>query len=324
MDEIDIDICGENGKAAKYDLMVSNTNVSFHNLLCEAEKLNWEVNGQRTRAETVVNDFSVVAEMSDEDYEYNMEEARGHVSKLEQIVIDNPYEPMNEKATEEYNEAAALLENVKERFGGGERKGRCHSNRAYKMYDRLQPATKDNFDFQPGDINRLDSNGNRIPDDEWAESQKTFGPDCHIDNSHLTDSGLENFDETLDNPSEDSDDYVEKSYEDYDDDEDDYEEPPFNPIYDNSLKYDESLSNEYDSESVDEEFTIADESATCEAQNRVAAILPSRGVKALAEQYLLHDETNKEVFIGLKAKASVPNDAWRWVSICLRLFNYLL
>ena len=49
MAEIDVKICGENGQAAKYDAMVSNTNVSFHNLLCEAEKLNWEVNGQRSK-----------------------------------------------------------------------------------------------------------------------------------------------------------------------------------------------------------------------------------------------------------------------------------
>ena len=262
--------------------------------------------------------------MSDEDYEYNMQEARDHLHKLEQIVVENPYEPMNEKATDEYNEAAALLENVKERFGGGERKGRCHSNRAYKMYDRLEPATKDNFDFQPGDINRLDSDGNRIPDDEWAAAQD-FGPDCHVDNSHLTDSGLENFDESDPNESdeEDYDDDYEKMY-DYEDEADDYDERPYNPPY-----ADLSSSNEYDSDSnvaptsdtspsLDEDFVIADESSTCESLNRVAAILPSRGAKAMAEQYLLHDDGgNKEVFIGLKAKASVPGDAWRWVSIKL-------
>ena len=59
----------------------------------------------------------------------------------------------------------------------------------------MQPATKDNFDFQPGDISRLDDNGNVIPDDEWG-GYKDYGPDCEIDNSHLTDTGLDNFDES--------------------------------------------------------------------------------------------------------------------------------
>ena len=154
MHEIEEDVCGEHGLAREKDLMVRETNATFHNLMCEAEVFKFNSNTQRTRAETVVGDFEVVEEMSAQAYEARMKVAREQTAHLEQIIVTNPYAPMLVDANKEYDQSVALLENVKQRFGGSERQGRCHSNRSYKDYSstRQHPATRDNFDFIPGDI----------------------------------------------------------------------------------------------------------------------------------------------------------------------------
>ena len=84
MHEVEEDVCGEHGIAREKDMMVRETNATFHNLMCEAEVFKFNANTQRTRAETVVGDFEVVEEMSSQEYERRMVRAREQTDHLEQ------------------------------------------------------------------------------------------------------------------------------------------------------------------------------------------------------------------------------------------------
>ena len=66
--------------------------------------------------------------MSPTEYERRMKEARREVQELQQIYASNVYLPLLNSAEAERDEAVDLLNVVKERFGGGETTGRCHSN----------------------------------------------------------------------------------------------------------------------------------------------------------------------------------------------------
>ena len=108
------------------------------------------------------------------------------------------------------------------------------------------------------------------------------------------------------------------------------DEIPFNPEEDFPSTH--SSVNEYDSESDIDPFTSESEDVddytfsgdlSCEDQDRVKAILPSRTAKALAEQFLLHSKDYSEAFVGLTASTSVPEESWRWVSLQTFLVEFL-
>ena len=127
------------------------------------------------------------------------------VDELEEIYIKNEYRPLLELAEEERSLAVDLLNDVKEKFGGGETTGRCHTNREEKSFNhRLMPANKENFDFSPVSVTDIDIDGNPIE---------------KIDNSHIYDNNL------YDSESE-SDSYPAEYEEEYEDeDEENYFEP---------------------------------------------------------------------------------------------------
>ena len=175
LDEVQNDICGRSGEAAKWESIINGIREDFKELTNQTEEMVLETDTQRSRAESVARDFENVARMSDAEYEANMRPARRQVDALKQIYIHNEYKPLLAMAEEERGESVNLLNEVKERFGGGETTGRCHGDREPKDFSqhRLQPATHGNFDFLPGDISKIDSEGELI------------------DNSHIYDEGYD-------------------------------------------------------------------------------------------------------------------------------------
>ena len=311
MHEIEEDVCGEHGLAREKDLMVRETNATFHNLKCEAEVFKFNSNTQRTRAETVVGDFEVVEEMSAQAYEARMKVAREQTAHLEQIIVTNPYAPMLVDANKEYDQSVALLENVKQRFGGSERQGRCHSNRSYKDYSstRQHPATRENFNFIPGDISSIDQYGNPIPKSDMMNGDDPFN--CKVDNSHIFDDDQGDLTQMPDpEPEPVEEDLESNEYEDEDYEEEYYEEP-----------YNDYEPNSYDSERYgsdtkkdDPNFLVSEEPCEYMIPPRVNGIIPNAHARHELEQ-TFRDSDADAAFIGLKAKVSVPDSAYRWVSL---------
>ena len=173
----------------------------------------------------MVHDFEVVAEMPDDEYEKRMKVAREQVDELEDIYTKNEYRPLLQMAEEERSKAVDLLNDVKEKFGGGETTGRCHSNREEKTFNhRLMPANKENFDFSPVSVTDIDSDGNPIE---------------KIDNSHIYDNNLYD--------SESDSEIYPDEYDEYDENEDGYLEPPLvAPDENDEIRPEEILDNKED------------------------------------------------------------------------------
>lgn len=286
--------------------------VDFKDASVLAEKISMDADSQRSRAESVQRDFEDVAEMSDAEYERRMVPAREDVATLEQIYIHNDYKPLLQMAEAERTESVALLNKVKEHFGGGETTGRCHGDREPKDFSkhRLQPATVGNFDFIPGDISKIDSDGNEIG---------------HIDNSHIYDEGYDQY-ETSDTY-EISDRYSTGQYEpnEYDDEEEEVVDPPLVPPETNefteSPMKQEKLFSDNKKPTVDplgyQLSTKAGDNlglgaTPCAATGKMPAIVPNMGSKDEVENILMESDEN-EAYIGLKATVGVPLSSWRWV-----------
>ena len=129
IDEVRTEICGKNGKSAEWELKIAQAKDDFKVATNQIEELALDADGKLGRAETLVRDFTDVAQMSDANYEAKMKVTRRQVGILEQIYLQNPYKPLLELAEAERTESVNLLNNIKERFGGGETTGRCHGNR---------------------------------------------------------------------------------------------------------------------------------------------------------------------------------------------------
>ena len=321
MDEIENKICGPEGLAEKHDAMVGATDAQFQALREAAEQVQYDTDKEFSRAESFVGDFEMLAKMSDADYEEKMEEARDTVDHLEEIVINNPYEPLKDKAQEEFDHAAALLENVKERFGGTQRTGRCNTARAPVDYSvhRYDPANSENFAFTPGDIDTIDIDGQPISQDTYYHPD--YSPPEPVDNSHIFEP--EEGDRTQVDPAED----VKENYRDYDDypEADNYYEPSYDDTY-----YSDPQTNEYEPEMDDFEqpftlstdmHTIGPENGACVDQGRLSAIIPSHEQRKKAEQMLLASSV-REAYIGLHADVRVPPEAWRWEAKQWRHFKF--
>ena len=122
------DICGKDGELAHWVSVFMATKAAFNNTIGEGNQLQQDFEQQAIRAETILNDFIDVQNMSPTEYERRMKEARREVQELQQIYASNVYLPLLNSAEAERDEAVDLLNVVKERFGGGETTGRCHSN----------------------------------------------------------------------------------------------------------------------------------------------------------------------------------------------------
>ena len=326
MYEVEQKICGPGGLAEEHDRLVSATDAMFTELEKQATELQYDTDKEFSRAESFVGDFEMVAKMSDADYEAKMDEARNTVDKLEQIVLDNPYEPLKAKAQLEFDAAAQLLEEVKERFGGTQRTGRCNTARTPVDYSkhRYEPATSDNFDFTPGDINKIDIDGKPL------EAEAYYHPDYTapepVDNSHIFEP--EEGDITQQDP------MLVKQVE-YEDTQYDYNQ------YDNQYDTSYSSENVYDSDpqpdyeggfedEAEPPFTLSThqfpigaeiEDGACVDQGRLSAVIPNTPLRHKAEEFLL-DSDVREAYIGLHADVRVPQSAWRWEAKQWRHFNF--
>ena len=273
----------------------------------EADEISLKAGTMASRAESVVRDFETVAAMDDAEYESRMVPARENVDTLEEIYTNNQYKPLLEMASDERTNSVNLLNNVKERFGGGESTGRCHGDRDPKDYSkhRLQPADEDNFEFTPGDISTIDADGN------------TLG---HIDNSHIYDE----YDQ-YDPESQSSSRYAPDTYEsnEYDDEEgDDVVNPPLVvPEYNEPAAEEDPPKMETTEKEDILNYQLASKMSNnlgtgdnpCVTHGKLPAIVPNAAAKTEVEN-MLANSGETEAYVGLKATVSVPPRTWRWVS----------
>ena len=324
MAEIEDTICGAGGLAEKHDAMVKSTDDAFQKLRDESDELQMNADNEAIRAESFVGDFEMVERMSKADYEEKMNEARDTVDKLEQIVFDNPYEPFKAKAQDEYDAAAALLENVKERFGGTQRTGRCNTARTPVDYSkhRLEAANSENFKFTPGDIESIDIEGRPITQETYYHPD--YVPPEPVDNSHIFEPEEGDQTQILGKSGALEDDYKEYNDQDYE-----YADPSNSEYASYSSEYSDPQVDEVQSEeenyftfSTDPHTMIGLEDGACVDQGRIPAIVPSTQRRLEAEQFLLKDENIREAYIGLRADVRVPEKAWRWEAKQWRKFNF--
>ena len=326
MDEVQSKICGPNGLAEKKDALVSETDQAFQALHEKATEVEYDADKEHSRAESFVGDFEMIEKMSNADYEVKMEEARNTVDHLEQIVINNPYEPLKDKAQEEFDAAATLLENVKERFGGTQRTGRCNTHRSPVDYSRhrYEPANSENFKFTPGDIDTIDIDGQPLAQDTYYHPD--YSPLEPVDNSHIF--APDEVDRTQIDPTESERvDYDENDYNDYPT----YtyeEEGPYEYVN----EYSDEQTDDYPTADYDDEknppftistdmHTIGPEDGACVDQGRLPAIIPSTQERQKAEDMLLNSDV-REAYIGLHADVRVPENAWRWEAKQWRHFKF--
>ncbi|CBY32737.1 unnamed protein product [Oikopleura dioica] len=289
------EICGKDGELAHWISVFMATKAAFNNTIEEGNQLQQDFEQQAIRAETILNDFIDVKNMSPTEYERRMKEARREVQELQQIYASNVYLPLLNSAEAERDEAVDLLNVVKERFGGGETTGRCHSNHQPRDFysDRLHPATKDNYKFTPGDINAIDSDGTYRPAPVEDLDYETLEYDASDDYS----------DDFEDDYSEDSFDIEDAVVPDVIDPEDysDYTED----VYEAPKKIDPLGFELIDSPSTYE-------NARCPTDKQLA-IIPDENSRTIVEE-ILKGSNVKEAIVGLKAIASVPPESWKWES----------